>query len=485
MAETNLNITTRSDDAGLKSLVDQLNNTDMTVKQLKKTLADYNSSLIAGSQAQKDFNDVRTQAMNQMKSEMQVQNSLTNVIRESRQERRLYMFAVTESLHAIDGAIGKDNELSKAVTGAAGAFFGVKFAVDAMGKSFAAFSLPLAIITAAWTVIKKLWDDSADSLSKDDEKLGGVLSGLTKIAELREKLGMKTPEQTLATLERISQQKFIEYQHTLVEAEDDATNENVIKSYGEYLSSLDAIKEKMKSINDEKERENKEWTKQHTTSPLLESSEAQNTLNQLNTATREKTSGILGARVGEKNVLPVGGVGEGNAQPLDTQLSVLQKLYGTLAIATEKWNDQFNTTNLLIEGFDQAIGGVSNKWTNAVQGMIEGTQNIGQAFKNMGMAVVQELEQIIARIITMEILGSILGLFTGGVSTILTDATAGIPSLSNPGGVGLPSVGAIPQSSSVTAQALQNLSNKLTPMSGQDLYFTLKTTGRQRGGAIM
>ena len=130
------------------------------------------------------------------------------------------------------------------------------------------------------------------------------------------------------------------------------------------------------------------------------------------------------------------------AKKYANNLSMIDRLTGSLAIAQMRWNDQFKTTNILVESFDQMIGQIQDKWTNALSGLIQGTLNIGQAFKTMGQAVLEEIETIIARLIAMKAIELILGLITGGASmvpTTVAGATAGM------GGAATASIGGYSQ----------------------------------------
>ena len=97
--------------------------------------------------------------------------------------------------------------------------------------------------------------------------------------------------------------------------------------------------------------------------------------------------------------------------------------------------ESFDDTKVRIDAVNSAIGNLASGWTQAISGLISGTQNIGQAFMAMKDAVVQALIEIIAKMIAMKILQAALGIFglaSGG------DVTSDGGSLS---GVGAPSVG--------------------------------------------
>ena len=152
MPDSNLNITVTTDSKALQDLVTKLNAGTITVKEFSKTVRDLKSEAIPGSQALKDLGDVAAQVSMQSKSVIAQERTFTNVIRESRQERRLYRYAMLEGVAAVQALTGKEDILTASVTNGAQAVFGMKFALDAMGVSAKA-AWPVAIIVAAWTVI--------------------------------------------------------------------------------------------------------------------------------------------------------------------------------------------------------------------------------------------------------------------------------------------------------------------------------------------
>ena len=88
----------------------------------------------------------------------------SNVIKQARQEHRLYMFAIMEGLHAFDGLIGKNKELATALQSAAGAALGMKFALDAMGV---AGSGPLAIVAGGIALVTTILNANKQAAEED------------------------------------------------------------------------------------------------------------------------------------------------------------------------------------------------------------------------------------------------------------------------------------------------------------------------------
>ncbi len=212
MADTNLNITVTTDSAALQDLITKLKSGTMTVADYNKTTRTLRAETIAGSQAQKDLGDVMSQVAKQSKSATVQEESLLGVIRANRRERFLYMFAITESMTAINAATGGQNAFAKSVSSAAGAVFGMKFALDAMGLSATA-AWPVAIIVGAWTIIreilasqKKATEDLNAELKKQyDLEVGlGIISPSTAQANAAAKVGQASGEMTLLQAKRKS-----------------------------------------------------------------------------------------------------------------------------------------------------------------------------------------------------------------------------------------------------------------------------------------
>ena len=181
-----LRITVTTESAQLQKIIDQLNTTGLTSKELNTQMRNLKETTKLGSQEMKDMGDVLAQVREQSKSAAAQENSFGNVIRQNRQERRLYMFAINEGLAAITAATGGENQFAKAITSGAGAVFGMKFALDAMGLSAAA-AWPVAIIVAAWSVISGI----ISTHKKETEELNTLLR---ENLDLEIKLGNVAPE---------------------------------------------------------------------------------------------------------------------------------------------------------------------------------------------------------------------------------------------------------------------------------------------------
>jgi hypothetical protein len=91
---------------------------------------------------------------------------------------------------------------------------------------------------------------------------------------------------------------------------------------------------------------------------------------------------------------------------------------------TKDLQDEFETTNIVIGATNDAVSGLQNSMSTAVSGMLQGTMNIGQGFMAMKNMVIQALSEIIAKMMAMFILKQILGLFTGGASSVIPAVTS-------------------------------------------------------------
>jgi hypothetical protein len=182
---------------------------------------------------------------------------------------------------------------------------------------------------------------------------------------------------------------------------------------------------------------------------------------------------------------------------MKSDLNAIQRTYGSLVIATRRWNDEFSVTNQLIEGFDQAIGGLANQWTNALTGLMQGTQNIGQAFQSMGNAIIQEIEMIIARLIVMWSLEQLLGLVTGGTSSVVLSGAGAVSSALNanikpsnvsssvPAQMNQMSLSTRGGGGMATARAIQDLASRITPASASDVHFAMIKQASIRKNMVM
>ena len=120
------------------------------------------------------------------------QSGLVGVIRESRQEHRMAMFAVREGAGALTGLTGANKELAQGMGAASQSIFSMQFALEALaagasraGGSLAAagamlqtFILPIALAAAAFAFIRdKVVESDAASkeLTKDIKDLKGEL----------------------------------------------------------------------------------------------------------------------------------------------------------------------------------------------------------------------------------------------------------------------------------------------------------------------
>jgi hypothetical protein len=94
------------------------------------------------------------------------------------------------------------------------------------------------------------------------------------------------------------------------------------------------------------------------------------------------------------------------------------------------YNKEMTLGEQAIVGVADGVAGLQSAWTGAISGLLTGTQSLGQAFVQMGHAIIAELSAIIAKMIAMSILGNIIrvgaGIATGGASFGGEMATGGL-----------------------------------------------------------
>lgn len=162
-------------------------------QKLASMLDERNELMKVGTSVIAQERDAYFQNGNALRSMQTQELGLTDTIKQARQERRLYMFAVREGMTAITAITGSEGELTKAVTSGTSAVFGMQFALTAMGGVFAEFALPVAIAIGLWTALKSLWGDSAKELS-------GLRDEQLKEIDILIQLGQATKAQKLEML---------------------------------------------------------------------------------------------------------------------------------------------------------------------------------------------------------------------------------------------------------------------------------------------
>ena len=88
--------------------------------------------------------------------------------------------------------------------------------------------------------------------------------------------------------------------------------------------------------------------------------------------------------------------------------------YERMKLWSKEYKKELDTNKIAAVGLQDAIGGIGSRWSSSLYELIQGTQNIGQAFKSMGQAVIQEIEVIIAKLIAMKAIELLLSLIPGG-----------------------------------------------------------------------
>jgi hypothetical protein len=469
MSDTNLNITVTTQNKELQELITKLNSGNITVKDFSKTMRELRSASIPGSQALKDLGDVTAQVSMKSKSAEAQERSFTNVIRESRQERRLYRYAMLEGVAAIESMTGKEDVLTKSVTNGAQAVFGMKFALDAMGLSAKA-AWPVAIIVAAWSVISGI----LDSQKKKTEELNEVLR---ENLELQIKLGMVQPEVGVeADIKKLKEEEaklaelktkghsvttMGEYGNLVTtsyaaDANEIAKQENII------LKLREKIQEENKKIADEngklldKFKEGMDNTLENEANFYKESESL--FLQHINAEGDALDRYLARFRDPKEKLLlyQLKGI-----EQRGNRTESYEKLGGVSGFAEtpgEKvtfegvdkslmdFSESLKSSTIAADAMSEGLNGTTNNLANAFTGLITGTRNVGQAFSEFTSSMLQMLAQIAAQALAKEAMSGLLGIV--GIATGSPAIGGGGPSIAG-------SMRASIQASRVGAPAVQ------------------------------
>ena len=165
-----------------ESLKSSLAGSIATIKDLKdQALAPLNSTI---ANTQRQYFDMGAGLRDLGLQE----KGVTDIIRQSRGERRMYMYATREAEQAITSITGENSVFAKSLSEGTSSVFGIKFALDAMGMSL--YALPIALVIGLFTVLRTLIKDSTVDMSKfRDEQI--------KEIDILIKLGRATTQQKL------------------------------------------------------------------------------------------------------------------------------------------------------------------------------------------------------------------------------------------------------------------------------------------------
>ena len=112
MADGNINITVQTENDKLQEIIDTLNTTGYTTKELNKAFAELKETTTVGSQAFLDMKAVQGQLSDQLRASTGYTSTFTQSVKDARQEHRLYMFAVMEGIRSLDAFGLKNKEVT-------------------------------------------------------------------------------------------------------------------------------------------------------------------------------------------------------------------------------------------------------------------------------------------------------------------------------------------------------------------------------------
>ncbi len=110
------------------------------------------------------------------------EKGFTEILRESRQERRLGMYATRELSQAMATVIGvQGGAFANALQAGASGAFAMKLGLDAVGGSLAALSAPIAAAIFAYAVLTKAFADNSGEARKNVEELRKLTDTIMKL----------------------------------------------------------------------------------------------------------------------------------------------------------------------------------------------------------------------------------------------------------------------------------------------------------------
>ena len=115
----------------------------------------------------------------------------------------------------------------------------------------------------------------------------------------------------------------------------------------------------------------------------------------------------------------------------------------SLSLNLARLEDTKNSLSDMGQITDTLSQSFGNNFVSAIDGVIQGTTNLKDAFKNMAKGVLQALSQVIAKLIAIKLLNVGLGLFGGGSGAIPTNVTntSGLTSSVDPASFNFSSLG--------------------------------------------
>ena len=316
------------------------------------------------------------------------ERGLTETIKSARQERRLYMFAVREGATAIGSITGSESQLAKTMTQSASSIMGVKFALDAMGVAAKA-AWPVAIIVAAWAAIRTI-------LGEEEEKTKEINDELEKQYKLKVDLGMISPQEQKAKAQQditIAQAEVIRLQNL---------RDEILKTSS--LSATAAMLEKKSLIdtNAELEKANTLLLEKESIYKKLFDAQNKNIQEQV---TVRKDYGIVPL----EGTSAIGALAYANGSP-NPFVAPVQNIPGMPGYGQ---TGESEATTQLKEG----ITDVTNSWVHSIGEVVTATTTLKTAIVDMGKSILNEMLSIAEQAAAKKLVGgifSLLGLAGGG-----------------------------------------------------------------------
>ena len=134
MPDNTINIGVQVENENLQTFIDLFNQGLLTTKEYVSGVKELSASFKAGSQDMIDLKNFTGQVSDKMREATGRTSEFTQALRDSRAEHRLGMFVMMEAVRTLDAFGMKNKEVQQTLTTGAEAYFGVSFALSAMGR---------------------------------------------------------------------------------------------------------------------------------------------------------------------------------------------------------------------------------------------------------------------------------------------------------------------------------------------------------------
>lgn len=190
MPDNTINIGVQVENENLQTFIDLFNQGLLTTKEYVSGVKELSASFKAGSQDMIDLKNFTGQVSDKMREATGRTSEFTQALRDSRAEHRLGMFVMMEAVRTLDAFGMKNKEVQQTLTTGAEAYFGVSFALSAMGGEAAKVATPVGIAVGALLTLKTV----ADNVNKSLEE------SFDRVWKVNQELGIITPSQTITAL---------------------------------------------------------------------------------------------------------------------------------------------------------------------------------------------------------------------------------------------------------------------------------------------